>query len=88
MGRRRKIHERREPVFDVVAAADASPEPSPPQVSTGEKPRRRPNQGTARRPSRTRSKRAKREHKKEFPQQQPLPEGMPLPDDQPTEHTP
>jgi penicillin-binding protein 1A len=61
MGRRRKIHERREPVFDVVAAADASPEPSPPQVSTGEKPRRSPNQGTARRPSRTRSKRAKRE---------------------------
>jgi hypothetical protein len=31
------------------------------------------------------SKRAKREHKKEFVQEPPLPEGMPLPEEQPTE---
>jgi penicillin-binding protein 1A len=60
MGRRRRIHERREPVFDIVAGADTGPGPSPPQVSTGEAPRRPSNQGTGRHPSRKRSKRGSR----------------------------
>jgi penicillin-binding protein 1A len=61
MGQRRRIHERREPVFDVVPASDPGPASEPSAEADDEAPRRRkPNA----RLSRKHSKRGARTHRR------------------------